>query len=126
FYEVVSDYENYPKFLDEVQSCRIIERDGDKALVEFKVKVVKEFTYRLWIQEEKPKGISWTFESGDIFKVSNGQWKLEDKGGKCEAYYSVEAKFKVFVPGPIAKALVNNNLPNMIKAYHSRIREVYS
>jgi coenzyme Q-binding protein COQ10 len=82
FYEIVSDYEKYPQFLDEVQSCRVVERNDNKALVEFKVKVVKEFTYRLWITEDKPKGISWTFDSGDIFKVSSGQWKLEDKQGK--------------------------------------------
>ncbi|NQZ01076.1 MAG: SRPBCC family protein [Bdellovibrionales bacterium] len=126
FYDVVSDYESYPKFLDEVQACRVVERDGNRALVEFKVKVVKEFTYRMWITEDKPKGISWVFESGDIFKVSNGSWKLEDHQGKCQAHYAVEAKFKVFVPGPIAKALVNNNLPNMMKSYQSRIREVYS
>lgn len=126
FFSVVSDYENYSEFLDEVKDCRIVERKENKALVEFKVRVVKDFTYRLWISEDKPRKISWTFDSGDIFKVSNGSWTLSDKNGKCQADYEVEAKFKVFVPGPIAKALVNTNLPNMMKSYHSRIAKVTS
>jgi coenzyme Q-binding protein COQ10 len=125
FFEIISDYESYPQFLTEVKGCKVIETKGNKKLVEFQVSVVKTFTYRLWISEEKPKRISWTLDSGDIFKTSVGSWDLEDSGGKTKATYAVDATFKVFVPGPIAKALINVNLPNMMRAYHERVKVRY-
>lgn len=126
FYSVVSDYEKYPEFLSEVKSCKVIETKGNKKLVEFHVSVIKTFSYRLWISENPGKGISWTLESGDLFKTSTGGWDLENAGDKkTNVKYSVDATFKVFVPGPVAKALVNVNLPNMIKAYQDRIKKIY-
>src|ERR1044071_1109685 len=93
FFSIISDYESYPEFLTEVKGCKVIETKGNKKLVEFNVSVVKTFTYRLWINEEKPKRISWTLDSGDIFKTSVGSWELEDLGGKTKATYSVDATF---------------------------------
>lgn len=125
FFNIVSDYEKYPEFLSEVKGCKILETKGNKKLVEFQVSVIKTFTYRLWITEEKNKRIAWTLDSGDIFKTSVGSWDLEDSGGKTKAKYAVDATFKVFVPGPVAKALVNVNLPNMMRAYHDRVKKKY-
>lgn len=125
FFAIVSDYEKYPEFLSEVKDCKILETKGPKKLVEFKVSVVKTFTYRLWLSEDPGKKVSWTFDSGDIFKTSDGSWELADLGGKTQAKYAVDATFKLFVPGPVAKALVNVNLPNMMKAYHARIKAKY-
>lgn len=125
FYQIVSDYEKYPEFLSEVKDTKILKSEGGKKLVEFQVSVIKDFSYKLWISEEPNKKISWVFDSGDIFKVSNGHWILEDEAGKTRATYWVEAKFNMFVPGPIAKALVSVNLPNMVAAYEKRIRELY-
>lgn len=125
FFSIVSDYEKYPEFLSEVKGCKIIRTDGNKKLVEFQVSVIKTFTYRLWITENPGKGISWNLDSGDLFKTSTGSWALEDLGGKTKANYAVDATFKVFVPGPVAKALVNVNLPNMMKAYQERVKSKY-
>ena len=125
FFALISDYEKYPEFLSEVKACKLIETKPGKKLVEFQVSVVKTITYRLWISEDKPKGINWTFDSGDVFKTSTGSWILSDAGGKTKAKYAVDATFKIFVPGPIAKALVNVNLPNMMKAYHARVKAKY-
>lgn len=125
FFHIISDYEKYPEFLSEVKNCRILKDEGEKKLVEYSISLVKSFTYRLWMVEAEPSSVSWSLESGDIFKVSNGSWHLKDQDGKCKATYQVEAKFKGFVPGPIAKGLVNVNLPNMMSAYHKRIKDVY-
>lgn len=125
FFAIVSDVEKYPEFLSEVKQCKILKTDGNKKLVEFTVSVIKTFSYRLWITFEEPKRLSWTLESGDLFKTSTGSWDLSDVGGKTLAKYAVDATFKVFVPGPVAKALVNVNLPNMMKAYQSRVKAKY-
>tara|TARA_Y100000780_G_scaffold231697_2_gene258183 strand:+ start:3213 stop:3644 length:432 start_codon:yes stop_codon:yes gene_type:complete len=125
FYEIVSDFEKYPEFLAEVSECRVVEDQGNRKLVEYSVNVIKKFSYSIWVELEPNKGLKWEFASGDVFKVNNGSWKLEDEAGKCRATYNVEAKFGLFVPGPITKALVNVNLPNMISSFHKRIGEVY-
>jgi coenzyme Q-binding protein COQ10 len=125
FYKIISDYSRYPEFLTEVRNCRILKDESNRKLVEYTVSVVKDFKYRLWMTEEAPTKISWVFESGELFKVSNGQWLLEEEAGKTRATYTIEAKFNMFVPGPIAKALVNVNLPNMISSYKKRVKELY-
>ncbi len=123
-FAIVSDYEHYPDFLSEMKGCKVLEVDGNRKLVEYSVSVVKSFTYRLWMVEDRENmKITWSFDSGDMFRRSNGSWEFEDAGdGQCKATYAVDAKVKMFVPGPITKMLVNVNLPNMMNAYKERIK----
>ncbi len=125
FFRIISDYEKYPEFLKEVTKTRILQSNGNKKLVEFEVSVIKSFKYNLWLTESAPIDISWELESGDMFKTSVGSWKLQDEAGKCRATYFLDASFNLFVPGPIAKALVSVNLPAMMSSYHKRVQELY-
>ena len=125
FYRLIADYEKYPQFLQEVKDCRVLKNEGGRKLVEYKVSVIKTFSYQLWMTEHEPDQISWTFAGGDIFKTSTGSWKLEDQAGKAKVTYAVDATFTMFVPGPIAKTLLSVNLPNMMSAYHKRVKDVY-
>lgn len=125
-YKIVTDYSKYPEFLQEVKSCKVTKTEGSKKLVEYKVSLIKSFSYNLWMSED-PKNfkVTWEFASGDIFKTMKGAWILKEEAGKCRATYEVEATFGILVPGPIANAAVSVNLPNMISAYHKRIKQVY-
>ncbi len=125
FYKIITDYDKYSEFLDEVKACKVIEKQGDKWLVEYQVSVIKSFKYNLWMDHSKPNQISWTFAGGDLFKESKGSWVLADEAGKTRAQYTVEAKFSMFIPGPITKGLIAANLPNMISAYTRRVKELY-
>lgn len=125
FYKLITDYEKYPEFLQEVKDCKVLKSDGGRKLVEYKVSVIKTFAYQLWMTEHEPDSVTWTFAGGDIFKTSTGSWKLEDQAGKTKATYTVEATFGIFVPGPVAKTLLNVNLPSMMSAYHKRVKDIY-
>lgn len=125
FFKIISDYEKYHEFLPEIKSCKVLKTEGNRKLVEYHAQVVKSFKYSLWMTENPPHSITWEFASGDVFKTSVGSWKLEDEAGKTRATYTVEATFNMFVPGPIANALVSVNLPNMISSYHKRVKQVY-
>ncbi|MCE3011405.1 MAG: SRPBCC family protein [Proteobacteria bacterium] len=125
FFKIISDYPNYPHFLQEVKDCKVLKTEGNKKLVEYTVSVMKTFKYSLWMTENPSSEIKWEFAGGDIFKTSSGYWKLQEEGGKTRATYFVDATFNMLVPGPIAKALVSVNLPNMISAYHKRVKELY-
>lgn len=121
FYKVIADYEKYPEFLPEVKSCKILKTEGARKLVEFQVQMMKSFTYSLWMTEIPNESIDWEFATGDLFKSNTGSWKLQDEAGKCRATYTLDVSFTLFVPGPIAKTLVNVNLPNMMSSYHKRV-----
>jgi coenzyme Q-binding protein COQ10 len=125
FFKIISDYEKYPEFLSEVKDCYVVETVGSKKKVEYTVSVIKSFKYQLWMSETAPDRVEWDFAGGDLFKRSSGSWVLEDQAGKTKATYSVEAEFKMFVPGPVAKTLISVNLPNMMSAYHKRVSELY-
>lgn len=125
FFKVISDYEKYPEFLKEVTNTKVLQTVGNKKLVEFEVSVIKSFKYNLWLTENIPTTINWELESGDMFKTSVGSWKLQEEAGKCRATYFLDATFNLFVPGPIAKALVSVNLPAMMSSYHKRVQELY-
>lgn len=125
FYKIISDYAKYHEFLAEVKKCSVVKAEGNRKLVEYQVQVIKAFKYQLWMTEGAPNSITWEFASGDVFKTSVGSWKLEDEAGKTRATYTVEATFSMFVPGPLANALVSVNLPNMISSYHKRVKQLY-
>lgn len=125
FFKIISDYEKYHEFLQEVKKCTVLKTEGNRKLVEYQVSVIKSFKYSLWMTETPPHSIQWEFAGGDVFKTSLGSWKLEDEAGKCRATYAVEATFSLFVPGPIANALVSVNLPGMMSAYHKRVAQLH-
>lgn len=125
FFKIISDYAHYHEFLSEVKKCEVLKQEEGRKLVQYIVSVMKEFRYQLWMKEDPPHGITWEFASGDLFKNLKGSWKLTEEGGKTRAEYRIEAEFGLFVPGPIAKALVSVNLPNMMSAYQKRVREIY-
>ena len=125
FFKVIADYERYPEFLNEVKECRVIQTDGARKLVQYKIAVLKTFTYSLWMTENPLSSISWEFAGGDLFKSSTGSWKLVEEAGKTRATYAIDAQFSLFVPGPIAKSVLTVNLPTMMSSYHRRIKEIY-
>lgn len=125
FFKIITDYESYSRFLPEVKSCRVLRQDEGKKLVEFQLSLIRTFTYRLWIKEKEDAGLSWELESGDIFKTNSGRWEIEENNKGVKVTYFIEATFNLFVPGPIAKALVGVNLPNMMKAHQKRVRDLY-
>lgn len=125
-YAVISDFENYSEFLPEVKSAKIIKEKGKKKTVQMSVSMIKEFTYNIIATLDEPNGLSWVFESGEIFKSNSGSWKLKAiSDTQTQVTYEVSAEFKLFVPGAIAKKLIAVNLPQMLETYKKRIAEVF-
>lgn len=125
FFKIISDYPSYPQFLSEVKECKVLKTEGSRKLVEYSVSLIKSFKYTIWMTESPPTGIAWEFAGGDIFKTMKGSWKLEEQAGKTKATYAVEATFGLLVPGFVTKGLLDVNLPNMMSAYHKRIKTIY-
>ncbi|MFT7613180.1 MAG: coenzyme Q-binding protein COQ10 [Parvicellaceae bacterium] len=121
FYNVLLDYESYPDFVDGVSGINVLEKDESGARVEYSLNMIKKFVYVLKLTHDRPKSLSWTLESGDLFKKSEGSWSLKDLGdGKTEVTYSVDIDFKGFAPKMVINKLVSGSLPTMMQSYLKR------
>ena len=125
FYKIVTDYEQYPKFLTEVKSVKVYKNAGNIKEMEYHVSLIKTFKYKLKATEVSNKSVSFEFIGGDVFKTMKGSWTLNDQYGKCAVVYYVDATFGLLVPDSVAKPLVSANLPMMISNFKKRIKEIY-
>lgn len=122
-YAVLVDYAKYPDFVDGVSEIKVISQNDTAAKVEYSVNMIKSFKYILSIKQEKPTRVSWTLDSGDLFKKNDGEWKLKDLGnGKTEVTYSLDLDFKMFAPSSILSALTSKNLPVMMESFFKRAK----
>jgi ribosome-associated toxin RatA of RatAB toxin-antitoxin module len=130
FYDVVVDYERYPEFVPGIKGCRV-KAAGPPRQVEYELDLgLKRIKYTLRHEEEKPRRVSWSLVSGEMMKVSNGSWELEDLGGRTRAHYAVEvhlAKLPLVpqvVVDRISDELNRIQLPRILAAFKARAEEV--
>lgn len=125
-YEVISDYEKYPEYLDESKHVVIHSKNGNSAEVTFTIEVIKKISYTLKMVGTPSKKISWKLIKGDLMKKNEGHWTFEEiKKGVTKAVYTLDIELGLFVPGMITKKLIGSNLPAMMKAQKERIESLY-
>ncbi len=123
FYQAVTDYGNYNKFVPGVDSIEVLSSSDDGATVKFNINVIKKISYTLKLTHKKDQEVSWSLVTGDYMKTNNGKWTLKDLGGnKTEVSYSLEIEVKGFIPGLslIEKGLVETNLPMTMSSFAKR------
>ena len=122
---VITDYESYPEFVDGCESTRIVERKGNKTLVEYKVNKIKKITYTLEHEETPKKRMQWKMVDGEFFKSNDGKWELKPKGkDKVEVLYELEVGMPALVPKAIVRGLVSQSLPEMMDGFERRAQEL--
>jgi len=125
FFKVVTDYEAYPEFLDEMEAVRTLSRGGGVAEVQFTVNLIKRVTYTLTLTEVEATSVTWKLKEGP-FKVSNGSWILErSASGGTHAKYSVEVKVAAFVPKSVSSKIVGKTVPALLAAFKGRAEKLY-
>jgi ribosome-associated toxin RatA of RatAB toxin-antitoxin module len=101
----------------------VLAKSETESRVEFGLNMIKKFKYILVLKQTNPTEVSWSFESGDIFKKNEGHWKLKDLGdGRTDVTYSLEVEIKGFAPKSLVSSLTEKNLPAMLKSYESRCK----
>lgn len=124
-YSVIIDYAKYPEFVDGVSKIKVLSQNETSAKVEYSLNFIKTFTYIINLTQVKPNKVSWTLDSGDIFKTNNGSWDLKDLGnGKTEVTYSLEIDTKIFAPKAILDNLSEKSLPVMMESFLKRAKKV--
>lgn len=123
-FEVITDFENYPQFLPEVKDVVIGNESAKGAVVSFTMHMVKSVKLTLKFKLSKPTTVSWELVQGDMMRSNSGSWKLTKlSGNKTKATYSVDVEFGLLVPNSLGTALIENNLPGMLKNFKKRIEK---
>jgi coenzyme Q-binding protein COQ10 len=121
FFDVITDFEAYPRFLAHLGmvSAKVERDDGDVRVVDHAVKKLgKTVSYTLRYRLEKPKRLAWTLVKGQMMSENTGSWTLQEAGeGRTRAVYSIEAKFGMLVPKSLVKVMISRELPDMLAAF---------
>jgi coenzyme Q-binding protein COQ10 len=123
FYAAITDYASYPELLGEVDEVRVLDSSETSARIEYTINIVKSFSYILKMTQKRPELVAWTLESGSIFKVNQGSWKITPQGpNSCKVQYELEVDLKVFAPKAITNKLVSVNLPRMMNSFYEKAK----
>lgn len=129
-FEVLADYVRYPEFVPGIKGCRILPGKGDRQ-VEYELDLgLKRIKYVLRHVETRPSRITWTLVSGEMMKVSNGEWLLTAEGSATRARYTVEIQISKppFIPqsviDKVSDELTRVQLPKTLEAFKARVERV--
>lgn len=121
-FDIVKDFENYPKIMKEISDVEVESAGKNKFHVTYTINLIKKIQYTVEITCKSPSRISWTFVDGDMMKDNNGSWDFEElEKGLTLATYTIEVKFGLLVPGSVAKKLISSTLPAMLKSFKKAI-----
>ncbi|MEI7705135.1 MAG: SRPBCC family protein [Deltaproteobacteria bacterium] len=127
FWEIVADYAAYPGFVPSVKAIRLVRTEKGVKDVEYEVDLgVKTVRYTLRHIEQAPTKMTWSLIKGDMMKVSNGAWELQNHAGKTLARYTVEVQVQKppLVPQSIvdrvSDELTKVQLPKTLEAFKAR------
>ena len=121
-FEAITKYEDYPQFVEGVESIKVERKGTGQARVSYRVNMMKQVNYTLDHNEDPNTGIvQWTMVKSDSFKINNGRWEIKAAGpSKTDVKYELEIEFNFPVPGFILNRLVKGSLPSMVKSFAKR------
>jgi ribosome-associated toxin RatA of RatAB toxin-antitoxin module len=126
-YDVVVDFESYPRLFPEIKAARVLERRSSGVRVEFRADVVLSVRYVLdLVCDAEALSIDWTYVEGDVVADSVGSWRfhLDDAGTKLIYRVSmmIKAPLPAFVVRKATDALVAASIPGMFASIDRETR----
>lgn len=127
-FDVLADYARYPDFVPGIKACRVLPGKGGPRDVEYELDLgLKRVKYVLRHVETRPSSITWSLVSGDMMKVSNGEWALTAEGGATRARYTVDIQISKppLIPqsviDKVSDELTKVQLPKTMEAFKARV-----
>jgi len=126
-FDVLVDYARYPEFVPGIKACRLLPAKGLRH-VEYELDLgLKRIKYVLHHVETRPSRITWSLVSGEMMKVSNGEWLLTAQGGITRARYTVD--IQISKPPLIPQSVIDRvsdeltrvQLPKTLEAFKARV-----
>lgn len=99
---VLTDFERYPDWARDLKDVRILERDeqGRATLVRYRAAAMGRSTsYVLrYDWSDAPHRLPWELVEGDIMRVLDGRYELEEVDGSTELTYHLKVDLVVPLP----------------------------
>jgi hypothetical protein len=122
---VLTDYEQIPRFLPDVLSSHVLERDTERTVVaQEAVAKVLFFSKRVRLVlevRETPALIAFRDRGGESFVRYEGQWTLRDDNGRTLIGYELIAQPRFDVPDFILTRLLKRDAERMIERLKAEI-----
>ena len=122
---VLTDYEQIPRFLPDVLSSHVLERDAGRTVVaQEAVAKVLFFSKRVRLVleiHETPTLIAFRDRGGESFIRYEGQWTLRDDNGRTLIGYELIAQPRFDVPEFILSRLLKRDAERMIERLKAEI-----
>jgi ribosome-associated toxin RatA of RatAB toxin-antitoxin module len=114
---VITDFDMYPKWIDQLESCEVYEKKGDKIFANFVISTMMiEVGYYIEHTYSPGKGhLTWTLDYSRESDLddSTGYWLVypsPDNPGKTRVEYSVDLRVKGWIPSFIEDMLADQGL----------------
>ena len=125
-WEVLTDYDNFDRFLPNVAASQIIEDKGDRLIFE-QVNIVdlwlfkQEFKVKIEANKNKPTHVDFEIVEGDLRKLV-GQWKIDQTAsGKILISHAVEVEPGSDTEKPFFYGVYESSLEDTLKAIAQEI-----
>lgn len=103
---IITDFEAYPDWIDNIKDAEIRETDddGNARLVWYRVDArVMEIEYVLAYEQPDEHTLTWTLEEGDQINELDGEYLLQPEDSATRVRYSLEVDIAFPVPGFMKK-----------------------
>ena len=129
-YDVVVDFEAYPRLFPEIKGVRVVERQANRVRVEFRAEVVLAVRYVLALMcDPEALTVDWTFVEGQVVTDSVGGWRFTPAApgsGDTRVDYrvamTISAPLPAFLVRRATDALVSASIPSMFAALDREVR----
>lgn len=114
-WEVINDKDHASEFLEGVLESKVLERDGNRILVEQRTHVggpKGAYRYRLWHELTPMTRATFTYAGGELGDVIGAWWIFDcPKSGSCLVVYALHIDAGFFAPQAIVKAGMKKTMP---------------
>ena len=122
---VLTDYDNIARFMPDVRTSRVVERQAQSVRVEQEaVSRFLLFSKRIHLVldvEETADGIRFRDRCNQSFESYEGVWTIRPIAGGTEVSYALSARPAFNVPGPVIRKLLNRDSTIMIDRLRAEI-----
>lgn len=123
---VMVDCPRAPEFVPGLLSCRVLESEGETALVEHRARPFRflpEMTYVFREHREPFRSLRFRRVSGSL-KAMEGRWDLQRRGaGGTLVWYTVSLDPGFLVPDWLVRRALGRELPELLAALKRRVEE---
>jgi len=126
-WRILTDYNHMADYVPDMKSARVVERDGDKVILEQHGAARLLFFSRdirlvVQVREQAPNRIDVSLIDGDM-KVYHCKWEIVPvpATGGSKILYTATIEPKFYVPGLVGASLVKNDIARMMKAVLARL-----